>query len=84
MDVYHSIDVPFNCGSTALHQSEGCIRACTSIYSVLSINRTGSSALVPVNSGSEALAVRKSSYGISTERPCMRALYDAYCGARVV
>lgn len=69
--------VPFNCGSIALHQPAGCICACTRIDSALSRNLTGSSALVPVNSGNEALAARSSPYGISTDRSCPRfALND--------
>jgi hypothetical protein len=48
--------------------------ACVRTDSVLFKNRTGSSALVPENSGREALAARKSSYGINTDRSCI-------CGA---
>jgi hypothetical protein len=50
--------------------------ACDRTDSELFRNRMGSSALVPENSGSEALAARKSSYGIDTERSCDRGAND--------
>jgi len=53
--------------------------ACNRIDSVFAIYLTRSSALVPVNSGNEDLALRKSSYGISTDRSCV-----CVCMARVV
>jgi len=42
--------------------------ACPRIDSAFSKNRTGSSAFVPENSGRDARAARKSSYGMSTDR----------------
>ena len=52
---------------------------------MFAIYLTGSSALVPVNSGNEVLAARKSSYGISTDRSGVcECVYGAWCVAPVV
>lgn len=58
---------PVSCSSTTFVHPAGGILASDKICSEFSKNRTGSSAYVPDNCGNEALAARRSSYGISTE-----------------
>jgi len=74
IDVCHALAVPFNCSSTAQHQPEGCIRTCTNIASVFSMNRTGSSTLVPVNSCNESLLLCASSRTVLVTNVHVRVL----------
>jgi len=67
MAFHHVLAAPFSCGSIMFVQPVLSIRDWYNIDSALCMNRTGSSGVVPWNSGNEYLAVRTSSYGISID-----------------